>query len=139
MDCEDLGGIIVCGNFAEIMPEKPKDFDYTTTGKWMEDYPYDIRECIGGTIYSCKKIEVNYAPYYGWDNYHNQNCNLMRKIRINPQLTNLWAYDHLPAFAFSDKAVPAATHVPMYIKQVKHTQSIKVRLPGLNINQLSLF
>lgn len=139
MDCEVFGsGSAICGNFAELMPEKPKDFDYMRTAKWLEDYPFDQRECIGGTICSCKKVEVHFAPYYGFDMFHTKTCNLMRKIHDRPQLVILWAYDHLPAIQFSKKAVPANTHIPLYVRSSSRTQRIKVMTQNINGNQLAL-
>jgi hypothetical protein len=34
--------MFVCGNFAEVLPEKPKDYDYETDAKWLEPYPEDL-------------------------------------------------------------------------------------------------
>ena len=137
MDCEIFGnGSAICGNFAEVQPEKPKDFDYMSTAKWLEDYPLDKRECIGGTICSCKKVLVHYAPYYGWDYFHVDTCNLMRKLKDRPQLGILWAYDHLPSIQFSGKAVPADTPVGIYIRTSSVASKIKVRRVGTNNLQL---
>lgn len=126
------------GNFADLLPEKPKDFDYLQDAKWIEDYPFGKRECIGGTVCSCRRIEVHYAPYYGWDHYHVETCNLMRKLRDKPQLGALWPYDHLPAIQFTKKSVPASFRVPLYIKSISRRQNIKVKVIKSN-NTLPLF
>lgn len=127
MGCITSGGLTVIGNFADLQPNRPENFDYMSDAKWLEDYPLDKRERIGGTVCSCKKIRVHYSPYYGYDNYHVESCNLMRKIRDKPQLTILWAYNHLPAIIFSRQAVPAKHRIPIYIKAISRTHKLKVR------------
>lgn len=128
MGCIVSGEVIATGNFAELQPEPPRDFDYMTDAKWLEDYPFDKRECIGGTICSCKKVRVHFSPYYGWDHYHLETCNLMRKLNDQPRLAILWAFDHLPAIAFSKKAVPADSRIPQYIKIQSKSYRIKVNI-----------
>ena len=135
MGVVQYGDVIVLGNFAEVSSEKPADFDYMSDAKWLEDYWLDERERIGGTICSCKKIEVHYAPYYGFDLFHTEQCNLMKKIRDRPQLIVLWAYNHLPAIVFSKQAVPADSHIPMYVRSSSRTHKIKVHRPAVAVNQ----
>jgi len=116
MDCEQIGeGIIISGNFAERTKEMPKDFDHTTTGKWYAPYTMQWRETLGGTICSCKQVKVNFAPYYGYDYFHMDYCNLMKKLRDYPQIESL-VETYLPAMHQYHDAVPADTHTPLYIK-----------------------
>lgn len=138
MGVEYFGDVIVHGNFAEVQNSKPKDFDYLHDAKWMEDYPFTIREKIGSVVCSCKRIEVHYAPYYGWNHFHLKSCNLLRVLHDRPQLANFWAYDHLPSIAFSDKAVPKNTRISLYVSTRSRKQHIKVRSNNINNNQLSL-
>ena len=126
MDCEEYGGITICGNFAERLEEKPADFDYMTTGKWYEPYPFETREKIGHVICSCKRVKVDFAPYYGWDMWHEDSCNLMRQLKAKPQLANLWQYSYLPAI-YPASDVPADKPVPLWIDTRSRRATIKVR------------
>lgn len=136
----DYGGILVHGNFAEVLPEKPKDFNYEEDAKWLEPYPKDFeyREKIGSVICTCKIVEVHYAPYYGFDFYHTGGCNLLRQIKARPSLLNLVSYEHLPAIVFyENQTVPAKTTQGIYIDYKSRKVAnipVKVRLP-----QASLF
>lgn len=132
MDAIDYGGIVICGNFSELLDEKPKDFDYMSSGKWLEDYWLDQRECIGGTVCSCRKIQVHYQPWYGFDLFHSKGCNLLRKVELQPQLMTLWAYEHLPSIMFSGKAVPAATRPSLYVLASSRTYKVRVRVAAVN-------
>jgi len=94
---------VVCGNFAELLKEKPKNFDYMSSGKWLEDYPKTWeRITIGKTTCDCEKIEEHYAPYYGFKWYHNKDCALIKKVEEKPQLRNLWCYDNIEYIGCSD-------------------------------------
>lgn len=128
MDCSNLGDITICGNFAELLPEKPKDFDYMSTAKWLEPYPFDKRDVIGGTTCNCKYVVVNYAPYYGFDYYHQDTCFLMQKYRNTPNADFFWSMASLPLISFGDNAVPADTPPRMYIKGRSTSVKVKVRL-----------
>lgn len=125
MGCISSGSMVICGNFAEVLPEKPKDFDYMSDAKWLEPYSMDWRETLGGTICNCKIIEVHYAPYYGFDYYHNDNCNLMRKYRDSPGLSNLYEV-YLPAITKYDDAVPNRENIPLYIKNRSRAYKVNV-------------
>lgn len=139
MDCETWDGGAICGNFAELLPEQPKDFDYSNTGKWMQGYPFEKREVIGGTACNCKKVECHYAPYYGFDYYHNKNCNLTRKVTSRPGLMNLWAYEHLPAIRFSDQAAEFDGPIPLYVETSSRTSRVTVRRsPQRDARQVAL-
>lgn len=132
-----FGDVIVHGNFAEVLPEKPKDFNYDQDGKWLEDYPkeWDVRERIGSTICTCKKVEVHYAPYYGSDFYHTEGCNLLRQIKARPSLVNLPSYEHLPAIVFYEGwTVPAETKQGIYIDYRKRSATVAVK----KVNQIAL-
>lgn len=127
MDCEVFGnGSAICGNFATLQAEKPKDFDYTRTAKWLEPYPFEWRETLGKTICNCKTVEVHYAPYYGHDYYHTKNCNLLRKLEAEPGITNLYE-TYLPAINHYNDAVPNSEHIPIYIKGVSRATKVTVR------------
>lgn len=138
MDVIESGNIIICGNFAELLPSKPKNFDYMSNAKWLEPYPFERREVIGGTICSCDKVEWWHNVYWEPDVFHLKTCNLMKKLRDNPGLANLWAYEHLPQVAFSSLAVPADTKVKMYISYRSRTYRVRVRRTPPN-RTLSLF
>lgn len=114
MDCETFGDVTVLGNFAPLLTEKPEPFDYEKTCKWLEPYPFDVRERIGRVVCSCTHLEAHYAPYYGWDYYHLKSCNLMKQLRARPQLLNLWQYQTLPA-VYPAGGVPAGDPVPLFI------------------------
>lgn len=128
MDCAVSDQVTMCGNFADVLPKKPEYFDYMGTGKWLETYSYDKRERIGGTVCSCKQIEVHFAPYLGWDIFHTSSCNLMRKVKDQPQLMTLLAYEHLPNIRFSKQAVEASKPVTTYVKVISRKERVKVRV-----------
>lgn len=138
MGVVQYGDVIIHGNFAEVLPEKPKDFDYEQDAKWLEPYPkeFEYREKIGSVICTCKKLEVHFAPYYGFDYYHTEDCNLLRQLKDRPSLLNLPWYEHLPAVVFYEgKTVPANTKQGLYVKYRKRTAKIPVetRLPQVSI------
>lgn len=135
MDCESYGDITVVGNFAQLLDSKPEPFDYNSTAKWLEDYPLEWREVWGGTICSCQKLEVHYAPYYGWDYYHLDGCNLIRKLADNPGMRNLFDI-RLPSVTHYADAVPVDAHVPLYIKH-RSTKPKKINIT-IKLPQLSL-
>jgi hypothetical protein len=130
MGCEQMGDITICGNFADLLPEKPKDFDFDRTAKWLEPYPFDIREVIGGTVCNCKVVKAHYAPYYGFDYYHQDSCFIMQKYRNTPNAEYFWSMQHLPAIAFGENAVPVDTPPRMYIRGRSTAKKIRVRRGG---------
>lgn len=135
MSCIVEDGMAICGNFAEVLPAKPKDMDYDRSYKWIEPYSFEWRETLGTAVCSCKTVKVYYAPYYGYDYYHNENCNLLRKLEAEPQIHNLYE-TYLPAINHYNDAVPNSDHIPLYIKVLSRTSKVKVRhSPIKNINQ----
>lgn len=137
MDCEQYGQITVCGNFAEVQDSKPEPFDYDHTCKWYDDYPFDWRETLGKTVCNCKKVLVHYAPYYGYDYFHQDTCNLMRKLDAEPQILNL-GETSLPAITHYTDAVPNSNHIPLYIRTVGRKSHIKVKTFFRNERQMAL-
>lgn len=128
MNCEEFGiGNFICGNFAERQESKPENFDYMTTGKWYEDYPFDWRETLGGVICNCKRIKVNYAPYYGFDHFHLDTCNLMRKLAAEPGIENL-IETYLPSITRYTDSVPNSDHIPLYIKGLNSSRACKIKV-----------
>jgi hypothetical protein len=128
MDCEEFGnGNFICGNFAERQESKPENFDFMTTGKWYEDYPFGWRETLGGVICNCKRIKVNYAPYYGFDHFHLDTCNLMRKLAAEPGLANLMEI-YLPSITRYTDSVPNSDHIPLYIKGLSSSRARKIKV-----------
>lgn len=126
MDCEiGSNGGAICGNFAKLQDSKPEPFDYDKTAKWLEPYSFDWRETLGSTICNCKTVEVHYAPYYGWDYYHLDTCNLMRKLRAEPGLNNLHEH-YLPAITHYTDAVPNQDNIPLYIQGIGRASKIKI-------------
>lgn len=125
MDCETNGRISICGNFAELQDSKPEPFDYDHTAKWLEPYSFDWREVLGKTICNCKMVEVHYAPYFGFDYFHNQNCNLMRKLRAEPGIQNLRELN-LPAITHYTDSVPNQENIPLYIAGINRASRIKI-------------
>lgn len=102
-DFSEDGTMVVCGNFAEVLPEKPKDFDYERDAKWLEDYPKDLERIkIGKTTCDCKKIETHYAPWYGYSWFHSEDCALLKRVKERPQLLNLPAFDNVECIGYSD-------------------------------------
>jgi hypothetical protein len=93
MSCISESGLTICGNFSDILPEKPKNFDYSRDAKWLEPYPEKRpRIKIGKTTCDCKVVEVSYQPYYGIDVYHSDDCAIVRRVKEHPQLLNLPAF-----------------------------------------------
>ena len=90
----EYGDVIVHGNFAQITKEKPENYDEDY--KVMVPYPFKLREKIGGVECSCKEVLECFMPYYGFDWYHSDGCELMKKVKQKPSLMNLWCYSHLP-------------------------------------------
>ncbi len=128
MDCETLGnGMTISGNFAQRQESKPKDFDYMSTGKWYENYPFDWRETLGGVICNCKRVKVNYAPYYGFEFFHLDSCNLMRKLEAEPGIQNL-IETYLPAITHYTDAVPNSDHISLYIKGLKKSRKHNIKV-----------
>lgn len=124
-----FGDVIVHGNFAEVEPEMPKDFKYDRDARWLEPYPFEHRERIGSVICTCEKLEVSYAPYYGFDYDHLSSCNLVRQLKARPQLYNLPSYDHLPSVVFYEgSTVPADTRQGLYVDKRGRASKIKVRV-----------
>lgn len=127
MDCDQIGDITICGNFAERTDEKPADFDYMRTAKWYEDYSFDWRETLGGVVCNCKRVKVDFAPYYGFDYYHLDTCNLMRKLEAEPGIQNL-IETYLPAITHYTDAVPNSDHIPLYIKGLKKSRAFNIKV-----------
>lgn len=99
----NYGDVIICGNFAEVLPEKPKDFNYDTDAKWLEPYPKDAeRITIGKTTCDCKQIETHFAPYYGFTWYHTDKCALLQRVKARPQLRNLPAFWGVETIGYSE-------------------------------------
>lgn len=140
MDCEIFGnGSAICGNFAERTEQKPKDFHYDVTAKWWEDYPFEWREQVGGTVCNCKRIKVDFAPYYGFDYYHSDACFLVQKYNNTPNAEMFGAMQYLPSITHWDDAAPA-TASRFYIKGRSSSSKVKVRLAQrcVNTQQLQL-
>lgn len=126
MDCEILEGGAICGNFAELEQAKPEPFDYDKTSKWVEPYSFEWRETLGKTICNCKTVEVHYAPYYGYDFFHRDTCNLMRKLNDNPGIANFYEC-YLPSITQYNTAVPNTERIPLYIKNLSRSSKVRVR------------
>jgi len=97
--------MVVCGNFAEVQPEKPKDFDYMSSAKWLEPFPKEWqndRIKIGKTTCDCKQIETHYAPYYGHTWYHSKECALIKRVEQTPGLRNLWCFENVELIGYSE-------------------------------------
>ena len=140
MDCASTEYITVCGNFAELQQSKPEPFDYDKTARWIEPYSMDWREVLGDAICNCATVEVNYAPYYGWDYFHRPNCNLMRKLASQPQIANLQEV-YLPAMNHFDDSVPNTGKRTIWVdNKTKRSRAVKVRhiLSGIHKLQLGL-
>lgn len=137
MGVVDYGGVLVHGNFAKVLPEKPKNFDFESDAKWLEDYPLDWRETWGNTICSCRKIEVHYAPYYGFDYFHLDSCNLMRKLEAEPQIQNLFEI-YLPRVTHYKDAVPADVEPGIYVRNRSSKCRVKVRVVDTRNLRLAL-
>lgn len=141
MSClfSDDGQMVVCGNFEELLSEKPKDFDFENSYRWIEPYPFDKRDVIGGTVCNCKYVRVNYQPWYGYDYYHQDSCFLMQKYRATPNACYFWAMENLPAITFSENSVPANAPKRMFIQGRSTSSKVKVRTsPVKDIRQGAL-
>lgn len=134
MDCEDLGGITISGNFAPLEDRKPEPFNYDRTAKWLEPYSFEWREVLGDAICNCTMVQVHYAPYYGHDFYHTENCNLMRKLAAQPQIHNLREV-YLPAITHYTDSVPNTGHLPIWVNAKSRAYKVKVKryLPQLTL------
>jgi len=98
MGCIDYGGLVIMGNFAKLLKERPKNFNWAEDeDKWLRPYFLKWREKIGKVKCDCVEVEEHYMPYYGFTFYHNKDCALMKQLRDKPHLKNLWCYHHLPA------------------------------------------
>jgi hypothetical protein len=127
MDCEDYGGITITGNFAELQQTKPEPFNYDKTAKWIEPYACEWREVLGDAVCSCTTVEVHYAPYYGFDHYHRDTCNLMRKLRAEPQIQNLREVS-LPAMIQYSDSVPNTGKISIWVEnKTKRSKKVSVR------------
>ena len=97
------GTMVVCGNFAEVLPEKPKDFDYQDNAKWLEPFPKDWERIkIGKTTCDCKQMETHYAPWYGFTWLHSDECALVKRVEAHPQLKNLWCFEDVKTIGYSE-------------------------------------
>ena len=130
--------IIMCGNFEEVQPEMPKDLHYDRDAKWVEPYKMEWREILGNAICSCTEVEVHFAPYHGFDHYHQKTCSLMRKLKAEPQIENLREV-YLPQMTQYDdsKANDGKRHIWVENKS-KRSKNIKVRVKIVNKSQMSL-
>ena len=136
MDCEDLGGIVITGNFAKLQDKKPEPFDYDHTAKWIEPYSFEWREVLGNAICNCTTVEVHYAPYYGFDHFHRDTCNLMRKLRAEPGIANLREI-YLPAMTHYTDSVPNTGKVSIWVKGLSKSRPTKIKVKRY-LPQLSL-
>lgn len=127
MGCITEGSLTICGNFAKVLPKKPKDFDYNSDAKWIEPYPFDMRDVIGTTVCNCKYIVTHFSPWHGFDSYHQDTCFLMQKFRNTPNAEYFYAMEALPRISFGDNAVPADTPPRMYIQGRSTKTRIRVR------------
>jgi len=127
MDCEIFEGGAICGNFSELQQSKPEPFDYDKTAKWIEPYAMEWREVLGDAICSCATVQVNYAPYYGWDYFHRPTCSLMRKLAAQPQINNL-RETHLPSMNQYNDSVPNDGKLHIWVEnKSKRSYKIKVK------------
>lgn len=136
MDCEDYGGIAICGNFAELLDEKPEPLDYNQTAKWIQPYDLEWREVLGNATCNCKTMIVHYAPYYGFDYFHRDTCNLMRKLRAEPGIANLREI-YLPAITHYTDSVPTTKQLPIWVRGLRETKPTKIKVKSYPA-QLSL-
>lgn len=140
MDIKDYGGVVVCGNFAEVLPDKPESLDYESSAKWVEPYELEWREVMGDAICSCTTVEVHYAPYYGFDYYHSETCSLMRKLKSQPQIENLREV-YLPRMhQWSDSVEnDGKIHIWVENKSRRKTVEVKRKSPVMPQSNLILF
>lgn len=128
MDCEMFeSGSAICGNFASVDESKPEPFDYDRTAKWREPYSFEWRETLGKAICNCRMVEVHYAPYYGFDYFHTEGCNLLRKLNAEPGIYNL-RETYLPGITRYTDAVPNREHIPLYIRGVSRKSRVTVKV-----------
>lgn len=127
MDCEDLGGIVITGNFAELQDSKPEPFNYDRTAKWIEPYSLEWREVLGNAVCNCTTMIVHYAPYYGYDYFHRDTCNLMRKLKAEPGIANLREI-YLPAITHYTDSVPNSDKLPIWVKGLRPSRPAKVKI-----------
>lgn len=135
MDCETNGSLTITGNFADLQDSKPEPFDYDHTAKWLEPYSMEWREVMGDAICSCTTVQVNYAPYYGFDYFHRDNCSLMRKLAAQPQISNLREV-YLPAMHQWDDSVKNDGKLHIWVEPKRsRAKKVKVRriLPQLSL------
>lgn len=137
MGCLVDEGMAICGNFAERLAEKPKDFDFEADAKWWEDYPFEWREQVGGTVCNCKRVKVNYQPWYGYDYFHQDNCFLVQKYHNTPNADMFGSMQYLPSITHWEDAVPA-TASRFYIKGRSSSSKVKVRLSQRCADQLEM-
>ena len=136
MDCEIFGdGSSICGNFAELQDKKPEPLNPDQTAKWIEPYNMEWREVLGDAICNCTTVEVHYAPYYGFDFYHRKYCNLLRKLKKNPGIENLFEV-HLPGMNQYRNAVKATKSRQIWVHKPSRSCKVKVRIsPVKDIRQ----
>ena len=102
MSCLHGEGIVLCGNFAKVTRQKPKNW-INNSYKIIVPYKFKWREKIGKVKCTCKNVEEHYQPWYGVTWYHSNDCALMQRIKKSPQLMNLWCYRHLPFLASTEE------------------------------------
>ena len=96
------GNVIVCGNFAEVQPSKPANFDYDSDAKWLEPFPKDWERIkIGKTTCDCEQIETHYEPWYGFTWFHTEKCAIVRRVKEKPGLLNLPAFYDYETIGYS--------------------------------------
>lgn len=131
-----MGNVLVHGNFAELLPEKPKDFDYENDAKWLEPYDLEWREVLGDAVCNCTKVEVHFAPYYGFSYFHMDTCNLMRKIAVQPGIANFYEV-YLPSMTQYHNAVKNTGKLSIWVHK-KPTRAKKIKVKRI-LKQLPLF
>lgn len=103
MGCLPFGNGFICGNFNEVLPQKPENFGYDQDAKWMEPYPPKWkRRVIGKTTCDCKQIETHFQPWYGYSWYHSNDCALMKRVEARPGLLNLPAFYDVEVIGYSE-------------------------------------
>lgn len=99
----NMGGVIVHGNFAERTEHKPANFDYESDAKWYEPYPPELeRITIGKTTCDCKRIKTDYAPWYGFTWWHDDDCAIVKRVKERPSLLNLPAFYDYELIGYSE-------------------------------------
>lgn len=103
MSALDTGGVLIHGNFSDLLPEPPTGQDrFDSEYRALVDYRFDWRDKVGQTVCTCVQVEEWYQPYYGWTWYHTDGCALMKRIKERPGLMNLPCFQHLPVIAASE-------------------------------------